>query len=80
MAQNVVDETTLSSGIGAPKSSNILEQTNTSSHFGFGASTMDIRLMNSIRAEINAMHSIDAEQFEGVAVKMDETFGHNALI
>jgi hypothetical protein len=80
LAQNVGNETTLSSGITAPKSSSILEQTNTSSEIGFGTTTMDVKLMNSIRSEIKAMHSTDAEQFEGVAIKMDETFGHNALI
>ncbi|OBZ84385.1 hypothetical protein A0J61_07570 [Choanephora cucurbitarum] len=41
---------------------------------------LDRKMMNSIRQDIQAMHSSDPEVFEGVATKMDETFGHNALV
>ncbi|KAI8334104.1 hypothetical protein BD560DRAFT_378473 [Blakeslea trispora] len=41
---------------------------------------LDRKMMSSIRQDIQAMHSTDPEVFEDVATKMDETFGHNALI
>lgn len=62
------------------KSSNILEQNNAPNSTGFGINTMDAKLMNSIRSDVKAMHSSNPEQFEEVATKMDETFGHNALV
>ncbi|KAI8052605.1 uncharacterized protein B0P05DRAFT_562136 [Gilbertella persicaria] len=40
----------------------------------------DRKAMSSIQHEIQAMHSSDPEIFEEVATKMDETFGHNALV
>lgn len=56
-------------------SSIITEQ---SSHGGL--TNMDRKLMNSIESDLHAMHSTDPEEFEGVASKIDETFGINALI
>lgn len=41
---------------------------------------MDSRMMDSINSDIHAMHSTDAEEFGGIAKKIDETFGCNALI
>ncbi|KAI7897955.1 uncharacterized protein BX663DRAFT_526580 [Cokeromyces recurvatus] len=41
---------------------------------------MDKKLMNNITSDIKAMHSTDPETFEGVASKMDDTFGQNALV
>ncbi|CEP09396.1 hypothetical protein [Parasitella parasitica] len=76
LAQNVGGETSLSSGNASVKPSNILEQNST----GFGINSMDSRLMRSIKSDINAMHSSDAEQFEDIASKIDETFGQNALV
>lgn len=80
MAQNVVGNDTLPSAANATKTSNILEQNNAPNTTGFGINTMDAKLMNSIKSDVNAMHSTNPEQFEEVATKMDETFGHNALI
>ncbi|KAI8993640.1 hypothetical protein BDB01DRAFT_903126 [Pilobolus umbonatus] len=40
----------------------------------------DASLMKSIQDDVTAMHQADAEKFEPVASKMDETFGNNALI
>ncbi|KAI8644185.1 hypothetical protein BD408DRAFT_481579 [Parasitella parasitica] len=76
LAQSVGSEANLPSGNASAKSSNILEQTST----GLGINSMDSRLMRSIKSDINAMHSIDAEQFEDIASKIDETFGQNALV
>ncbi|GAN03585.1 hypothetical protein MAM1_0043d03040 [Mucor ambiguus] len=79
LAQNVGNDT-LPSASDATKTSNILEQNNAPNSTGFGINTMNAKLMNSIRSDVNAMHSTDPEQFEVVATKMDETFGLNALI
>ncbi|CAO0799986.1 unnamed protein product [Mucor circinelloides] len=79
LAQNVGNDTSLSTA-NTTKSSNILEQNNAPNSTGFGINTMDAKLMNSIRSDVKAMHSTNPEQFEEVATKMDETFGHNALV
>lgn len=57
-------------------SSIVAEQT---SRHGWGIDLMDHKLMNSVQSDIHAMHSTDPEEFEGVASKIDETFGVNAL-
>ncbi|KAF1806008.1 hypothetical protein FB192DRAFT_1293578 [Mucor lusitanicus] len=80
LAQNVVGNDTLPSATNATKTSNMLEQNNAPTTTGFGINTMDAKLMNSIKSDVNAMHSTNPEQFEEVATKMDETFGHNALV
>lgn len=54
----------------------VAEQTSRHGRF----SSMDRKLMHSVRSDIHAMHSIDPEEFEGVASKIDETFGCNALM
>ncbi|KAG2232134.1 hypothetical protein BDF21DRAFT_251149 [Thamnidium elegans] len=46
---------------------------------GWGVNLMDHKLMNSVYNDIHAMHSTNAEEFEGVASKFDETFGNSAL-
>lgn len=46
---------------------------------GWGLNLMDRSLMNSVYSDIHAMHSTNPEEFEGVASKIDETFGSNAL-
>ncbi|KAK4510015.1 uncharacterized protein ATC70_006184 [Mucor velutinosus] len=80
LAQNVAGNGTLPSAANATKTSNILEQNNAPHSTGFGIHAMNARLLNSIRSDLNAMHSTNPEQFEQVATKLDETFGHNALI
>ncbi|GAA5796225.1 hypothetical protein HPULCUR_001595 [Helicostylum pulchrum] len=62
------------------RSSIIGEQTSRSGGgTGWGVNLMDHKLMNSVYNDIHAMHSSSAEEFEGVASKIDETFGNSAL-
>ncbi|KAI7895265.1 uncharacterized protein EV154DRAFT_38834 [Mucor mucedo] len=58
--------------------SNVLVE-QSSRHSG-GLTSMDRKLMNSVQSDIHAMHSTDPEEFEGVASKIDETFGNTALM
>ncbi|KAI8977350.1 hypothetical protein BDF20DRAFT_561595 [Mycotypha africana] len=75
---NALSSQTNNAAISNDRTSNILNQANKSK--GSLIDYWDAKAMNSIRDDIKAMHSLNPEDFELIAPKMDETFGHNALV